>query len=164
MLGFTTVGWQGGRSRRRWLRSGRPWDPGRLCDLLHIVYQSSGAQSRGSAGGYWKPILRPDLLKENVDGEALEWAASRLRANSRKRKLLLVISDGAPVDDATLSANDLNILDRHLKQVARDLEASPDIDLAAIGIGIEFDLSRFYSNFSTVKTVEDLGGAVVEDS
>ena len=105
-------------------------------------------------------MLRPDLLKENVDGEALEWAATRLRQSDRKRKLLLVISDGAPVDDATLSANGLDFLDRHLKSVVRELETCSDIDVAGIGIG--FEVSRYYSTSSTVRVSEDLGTALLE--
>jgi cobaltochelatase CobT len=155
VLGFTTASWRGGQSRQRWLRRFRPRAPGRLCDLLHVVYRSAEDPVAASL----TPMLRPGLLKENVDGEALLWAASRLRSASRARRVLLVMSDGAPVDDSTLSANDLSYLDRHLKSVVAELEASDDVRLAALGIG--YDVSRYYSCFATVRTPEDLGVAMV---
>jgi len=160
ILGFTTVSWKGGRSRREWIHGGRqPSPPGRLCDLLHIEYEHANTLSPATGGWSLRPMLRPDLPKENVDGEAIEWAVSRLRSNARERKLLLVISDGAPVDDATLTENESGILDRHLKEVIRDLEGGSDIRLGAIGIG--FEVNRYYSASSTVKTAEDLGEAVI---
>lgn len=155
VLGFTTVSWHGGRSRKRWFRRGRPKSPGRLCDLLHIVYRRAG----DSVAAPLTPMLRPGLLKENVDGEALLWAAERLRALPQRRKLLLVVSDGAPVDDATLAANDLGYLDRHLQAVVSQLEASLDMELAALGIG--HDVERYYARTATVKTPEDLGLTMV---
>ena len=155
VLGFTTVSWKGGRSRRSWLLRGRPRNPGRLCDLLHIVYRSGDDGTTRGAGWSFRPMLRPDLLKENVDGEALQWAVSRLRACGQSRKILLVISDGAPVDDSTLLANDVGYLDRHLRAVVSDLEASEDILVAAIGIGT--DASRYYSRAVQVAIPEELG-------
>ncbi|WP_184718157.1 cobalamin biosynthesis protein CobT [Caulobacter sp.] len=151
VLGFTTVSWKGGRSRKRWLGRGRwPRAPGRLCDLLHVVYRRAGDPAASLA-----PMLRPGLLKENVDGEALAWAASRLRALPQRRKILLVVSDGAPVDDSTLLANDLGYLDRNLCETIADLEAASDIELAAMGV--DYDVSRYYPRAAVVQTPDDLG-------
>jgi cobaltochelatase CobT len=160
ILGFTTVRWKGGRSRQRWLWRGRPRNPGRLCDLLHIVYRPAD-DPRASTGSWsLKPMLRPDLPKENVDGEAVEWAASRLRARPETRKILLVISDGAPVDDSTLLANGPEILDRHLRHVIAELAVSNDIRLGSVGIG--FDVGRYYARSATVEVAEDIGVATVD--
>ena len=159
VLGFTTVRWKGGEARKRWLSRGRRRNPGRLCDLLHIIYRSAG-DSRASAGGWsFKPMLRPDLPKENVDGEAVEWAISRLRARPERRKILLVISDGAPVDDSTLMENDPGILERHLRHVIAEIQAAGDIQLGAAGIG--FDVGRYYARAATVEVPEDIGAAVI---
>lgn len=155
ILGFTTVSWRGGRPRQRWLRRGKPANPGRLCELLHVVYRQAGDPVAKSL----TPMLRPGLLKENVDGEAVLWAASRLRALPQRRKLLLIVSDGAPVDDATLAANDLGYLDRHLRTVVDEIEASGDIELLALRIGEEF--APYYSRSATVRTPEDLGLAML---
>ncbi len=161
VLGFTTVSWKGGKSRRRWRRRGRrPTRPGRLCDLLHIIYRSADDIRASGAGWTFRPMLRPDMLKENVDGEALEWAAARLRACPQTRKVMLVISDGAPVDDSTLLANGPNILARHLSEVIARLTTDGDITLAAIGVGV--DVSRYYPRNTTVHTPEDLGAAMLE--
>jgi cobaltochelatase CobT len=160
ILGFTTSSWRGGHSRRKWNFSGRPSLPGRLCDLLHIVYRSADDTRSSTEGPHLKPMLRPDLPKENVDGEALEWAASRLRARPESRKLLLVISDGAPVDDSTLHSNQPRILHDHLTEVVHALETSGDIRVAALGIN--YDVSKYYSNACTVRTPHDLGIAVME--
>jgi cobaltochelatase CobT len=159
VLGFTTMRWGGGEARKLWKNAGEPEQPGRLCDLLHIVYQSIEERRLLTGGGRFGAMLRPHLLKENVDGEALEWAAARLRARPQTRKRLVVISDGAPIDDSTLLANDPDILDRHLKQVVRDLESSPDIEVGALGIG--FDVRRYYANAVTIATVQDLGTAMI---
>lgn len=160
ILGFTTQSWRGGRSRLRWNSRLRPPNPGRLCDLLHIVYRPA-SETCSSAGGWdFRAMLRPDLPKENVDGEAVEWAANRLRAMSCERRILLVVSDGAPVDDSTLEANDLEYLDRHLKSVIAGLTANGDIDLAAVGIG--FDVSRYYRRSAVVQVPNDLGTAMIE--
>jgi cobaltochelatase CobT len=159
VLGFTTATWKGGRSRARWLREGRPYRPGRLCDLLHIVYRSPDDPRASSGGWTFKPMLRPDLLKENVDGEAVTWAASRLLARERPRKLLLAISDGAPVDDSTLMANGPSILDDHLRSVLAEIDRAGRIRTAAVGIG--FDVSRYYAVSATVTTPDDLGGAAI---
>lgn len=160
VLGFTTSSWRGGFSRQRWNRRFRPRNPGRLCDLLHIVYRWSG-NARASTGSWdFKPMLRPDLPKENVDGEAIEWAAMRLRAHPEHRKILLVLSDGAPVDDSTLAANDLGILRRHLVDVIAEIEENGDIEIAAIGI--EHEIEDFYPTSATVNTPNDLGPATIE--
>ncbi len=159
ILGFTTTSWKGGKARQKWLRIGKPRHPGRLCDLLHIIYRDADDRRPGAGGWNFKPMLRPDLLKENVDGEALEWAVRRLRARPERSKILLVVSDGAPVDDSTLLANDLNILDQHLKDVIHDIEASTDVRVAGLGIG--FDVSRYYSSAVTIETAKDLGQAML---
>jgi cobaltochelatase CobT len=159
ILGFTTVRWQGGKSRARWLRQGRPPQPGRLSDLLHIVYRRAEDTRTSTGGPDFKPMLRPDLPKENVDGEALLWAVSRLRSRPGSRKLLVVLSDGAPVDDATLMANDLGYLDRHLRAVIQAIEAAGDIRIVSIGIG--FDTSRYYATPTMITTPEDLGKTLI---
>ncbi len=160
VLGFTTCSWHGGKSRKKWERSGSPRQPGRLCDLLHIIYRSVEDRRASTEGPTFKPMLRPDLPKENVDGEAVEWAASRLRQRPQRTKILLVISDGAPVDDSTLQVNHSHILEDHVIAVVHALEEASDIRVAAIGIG--FDVSRYYGNASTVKVPEDLGVAVID--
>jgi cobaltochelatase CobT len=143
VLGFTTRSWRGGESRKAWQAAGRSRRPGRLCDLLHIVYQAA-AEGTGLTGlPSLIPMLRSDLLKENVDGEALKWAAGRLRALPASRRILLILSDGAPVDDSTLTDNSPRILERHVRQVISELEGSSDIELLALGIG--FDVSRYYA-------------------
>ncbi len=168
VLGFTTSSWRGGQARATWTRGRpsklwiwrrRPPRPGRLCDLLHIVYREPDDFRPWASHWSFRNMLRPDLPKENVDGEALEWASDRLRGLPQQRKLLIVISDGAPVDDSTLSANDGWILDRHLRAVVGALEASADIQLSAIGIG--FDVSRYYKNSAIVTTADDLGEALI---
>jgi cobaltochelatase CobT len=159
VLGFTTVSWKGGNARSRWKAMFRPPLPGRLCDLLHIVYLSDGHPG-GGAGGWWmRPMLRPDLPKENVDGEALEWAAARLRSKPKSRKILIVISDGAPVDDSTLLANGPDILVRHLREVIGRLQSGSDVAVAALGIG--FDVDRYYSVSAKAETPEDLGPGLI---
>ena len=125
--------WRGGKSRWSWRRAGRPASPGRLCDLLHIIYRSA---DETIAGPPWsiRNLLRREILKENIDGEAVLWAAHRLRGRSEKRKILVVVSDGAPVDDSTLAANDPLILDRHLREVIASIEHASDIRLGAVGL------------------------------
>jgi cobaltochelatase CobT len=159
VLGFTTVGWKGGKSRERWIRCGRPSGPGRLCDLLHVIYRDAGDQRASTGGPNYGKMLRPDLPKENIDGEAIEWAAARLRTRFEPKKLLIVISDGAPVDDSTLSDNGPHFLDHHLRQVVEEIQSSPDIQIAAIGIG--FDVSRYYKIARTVTSPSDLGPALI---
>lgn len=159
VLGFTTTSWRGGLSRRLWKSRFKPPNPGRLCDLLHVIYQSADDMRASGRGFGFKPMLRPDLPKENVDGEALEWAASRLLARPEKRKFLVVLSDGAPVDDATLSANGLDYLDRHLKEVVAHLESDPRLEVAAVGIG--FDARDYYARAVSVQAIEDIGTSVI---
>ena len=133
ILGFTTVSWRGGRSREKWVRSGRPAHPGRLCDLLHIVYRSAHDRYAGAPRSV-RNLANDKLLKENVDGEAVAWAAGRLRNRHEARKILVVVSDGAPVDDSTFAANDGGILSRHLKNVIASIDNTHAIRLAAIGL------------------------------
>ncbi len=133
ILGFTTVDWRGGKSRELWLTNGKPKDPGRLNDLLHIVYRDASETTPGAPYAT-RHILREELLKENIDGEALNWASERLKKLDAENKLILVIADGVPVDDATLSVNPGNFLERHLLSVAEDISTTPGFKLAGIGI------------------------------
>jgi cobaltochelatase CobT len=159
VLGFTTASWKGGRARRRWVWRLRPRRPGRLCDLLHVIYRDA-EEARVSTGSWnFRAMLRADLPKENVDGEALEWAADRLRALPERRKIIVVLSDGAPVDDSTLLANGPDILDRHLKRVVRQLEGAGDVELAALGIG--FDVSHYYAKSALIQAPEEMGTALI---
>lgn len=157
ILGQTTVSWHGGRSRKAWIAAGRPANPGRLCDLLHIVYRT--ADERSFALRALEPMLRPDLLKENVDGEAILWAASRLHERPEPTKILVVISDGAPVDDSTLHENDEGILYDHFKSVIKELQDDGEIVLGAVGIG--YSVGHLYKTAEEVDTPDDLGGALI---
>ncbi|MGE3746546.1 MAG: cobaltochelatase subunit CobT, partial [Sphingomonadaceae bacterium] len=159
ILGFTTRAWKGGQSREHWLGGGRPAHPGRLNDLRHIVYKRADEpwrHARKSLG----LMMREGLLKENIDGEALLWAHSRLISRSEERKVLMVISDGAPVDDSTLSVNSGTYLERHLRQVIGWIEARSPVELVAIGIG--HDVTRYYQRAVTIMDAEQLGGTMVE--
>jgi cobaltochelatase CobT len=159
ILGFTTRAWKGGQSREKWLADGRPPQPGRLNDLRHIVYKQADEpwrRARKSLG----LMMREGLLKENIDGEALLWAHQRLIGRVEERKILMVISDGAPVDDSTLSVNSGTYLERHLRQVIGWIEARSPIELIAIGIG--HDVTRYYSRAVTIMDAEQLGGTMVE--
>jgi cobaltochelatase CobT len=159
ILGFTTSGWKGGNSARDWARAGRPKDPGRLNDLLHIVYKSADEPVRRSRA-HVCAMLETALLKENIDGEALLWAWRRLLTRPESRKVLIVISDGAPVDQATLEHNaDKAILDRHLRGVIAAIEASRSIELTAIGV--KHDVGRYYRNSVQIDKVENLGASLV---
>lgn len=158
LLGFTTRAWKGGQSRYKWTQDGRPPEPGRLNDLRHIIYKSADIpwrRARLSLG----LMLRDGLLKENIDGEALLWAARRLKARPEHRHILMVISDGAPVDDSTASANTPDYLDEHLHKVIAKLEADPTLELLAIGIG--HDVTRYYANSVTISSASDLGDIMV---
>lgn len=159
ILGFTTRGWKGGQSREQWLSDGRPPHPGRLNDLRHIVYKRADEPYRHSRKSLGL-MMREGLLKENIDGEALLWAHARLLARPEERRILLVISDGAPVDDSTASANGGTYLERHLRQVIGWIEGRSTIELAAIGIG--HDVTRYYSRAVTIMDAEQLGGALIE--
>jgi len=158
ILGFTTRSWKGGTSREKWVEQGKPKNPGRLNDLRHIVYKSADMpwrRARPSLG----LMLREGLLKENIDGEALMWAHNRLLARPEQRRILMVISDGAPVDDATLSANPGNYLERHLREVIHYIETKSDVELTAIGIG--HDVTRYYRRAVTIVDAEELGGTMM---
>jgi cobaltochelatase CobT len=159
VLGFTTRMWKGGQSRERWLAGGKPANPGRLNDLRHIVYKPADApwrRARKSLG----LMLREGILKENIDGEALLWAHERLLARSEQRRILMVISDGAPVDDSTLSVNPGNYLERHLREVIDWIETRSPVELVAIGIG--HDVTRYYRRAVTIVDAEQLGGTMME--
>lgn len=159
ILGFTTRGWKGGQSRELWLSEGRPPNPGRLNDLRHIIYKRADEPYRHSRRSLGL-MMREGLLKENIDGEALVWAHARLLARPEERRILLVISDGAPVDDSTASANGGTYLEKHLRQVINWIEGRSNIELAAIGIG--HDVTRYYSRAVTIMDAEQLGGALIE--
>jgi cobaltochelatase CobT len=159
VLGFTTRAWKGGQSRERWVADGKPRNPGRLNDLRHIVYKSADAPWRRSRKNLGL-MLREGLLKENIDGEALLWAYRRLLSRSEHRRILMVISDGAPVDDSTLSVNPGNYLEKHLREVIRDIEGRNLVELIAIGIG--HDVTRYYRRAVTIVDAEELGGTMMK--
>ena len=159
ILGFTTRAWKGGQARDRWIKDGKPAHPGRLNDLRHIVYKSADAPWRRARKNLGL-MMREGLLKENIDGEALQWAHARLVGRPEQRRILLVISDGAPVDDSTQSVNDPHYLERHLRRVIAEVEAAGVVELAAIGIG--HDVTRYYRRAVTLVDVDQLGGALVE--
>jgi cobaltochelatase CobT len=159
ILGFTTRAWKGGQSREAWLAAGKPANPGRLNDLRHIIYKSADAPWRRARKNLGL-MMREGLLKENIDGEALDWAHKRLLARTEQRKILMMISDGAPVDDSTLSVNPGNYLERHLRWVIEDIETRSPVELIAIGIG--HDVTRYYRRAVTIVDAEELGGAMTE--
>jgi cobaltochelatase CobT len=159
ILGFTTRAWKGGQSREKWLSAGKPTAPGRLNDLRHIIYKAADQPWRRARRNLGL-MMREGLLKENIDGEALIWAHNRLLARYEQRRILMVISDGAPVDDSTLSVNSGNYLERHLRQVIADIEGRSPIELIAIGIG--HDVTRYYKRAVTIVDAEELGGAMTE--
>jgi cobaltochelatase CobT len=160
ILGFTTRAWKGGQSREAWLAAGKPPNPGRLNDLRHIIYKSADAPWRRARKNLGL-MMREGLLKENIDGEALDWAHKRLLARSEQRKILMMISDGAPVDDSTLSVNPGNYLERHLRWVIEEVEQRSPVELIAIGIG--HDVTRYYRRAVTIVDAEELGGAMTEN-
>ena len=159
ILGFTTRAWKGGLSREKWLAQGREMQPGRLNDLRHIVYKSADAPWRRTRENLGL-MMKEGLLKENIDGEALEWAHRRLLGRREQRKILMVISDGAPVDDSTLSVNPANYLEKHLRDVIAMVEKRKAVELLAIGIG--HDVTRYYQRAVTITDVEQLAGAMTE--
>ncbi len=159
ILGFTTRSWKGGASRENWVTAGKPKNPGRLNDLRHIVYKGADTPWRRARKNLGL-MLREGLLKENIDGEALMWAHNRLLGRPEQRRVLMVISDGAPVDDATLSANPGNYLERHLRDVISHIENRSDVELTAIGIG--HDVTRYYRRAVTIMDAEELGGAMMQ--
>jgi cobaltochelatase CobT len=159
ILGFTTRAWKGGQSREAWLAAGKPANPGRLNDLRHIIYKSADAPWRRARKNLGL-MMREGLLKENIDGEALDWAHKRLLGRSEQRKILMMISDGAPVDDSTLSVNPGNYLERHLRHIIEEIETRSPVELIAIGIG--HDVTRYYRRAVTIVDAEELGGAITE--
>jgi cobaltochelatase CobT len=159
ILGFTTRAWKGGLSREAWLQAGKPASPGRLNDLRHIIYKSADMPWRRARKNLGL-MMREGLLKENIDGEALDWAHKRLLARPEQRRILMVISDGAPVDDSTLSVNPGNYLERHLRHVITEIETRSPAELIAIGIG--HDVTRYYRRAVTIVDAEELGGVMTE--
>ena len=159
ILGFTTRAWKGGQSRETWLASGRPQTPGRLNDLRHIIYKGADSPWRRARANLGL-MMKEGLLKENIDGEALEWAHRRLMARREARRILMVISDGAPVDDSTLSVNSASFLEKHLRDVIAMIEKRRTVELIAIGIG--HDVTRYYQHAVTITDVEQLAGAMTE--
>ncbi|HEX8057242.1 MAG TPA: cobaltochelatase subunit CobT, partial [Novosphingobium sp.] len=159
ILGFTTRAWKGGQSREAWLGAGKPQHPGRLNDLRHIVYKKADEPWRRARRNLGL-MMREGLLKENIDGEALLWAHTRLLARPEDRRILMVISDGAPVDDSTLSVNSAGYLEAHLRKVIDWIERQSPVQLVAIGIG--HDVTRYYKRAVTIMDVEQLGGTMIE--
>ena len=159
ILGFTTRAWKGGQSRERWIAAGKPANPGRLNDLRHIVYKPADAPWRRARRNLGL-MLREGILKENIDGEALAWAHNRLLERTEQRRILMVISDGAPVDDSTLSVNPGNYLEKHLREVIHEIERLGEVELTAIGIG--HDVTRYYRRAVTIVDAEQLGGVMLE--
>ncbi len=160
ILGFTTKAWKGGESREQWIKEGKPLNPGRLNDLRHIIYKSGDAAWRRSKKNLGL-LLREGILKENVDGEALKWAFNRIENRNEKRKILIVISDGAPVDDSTLSVNPGNYLEKNLRDTILKIENKTNVELIAIGIG--HDVSRYYSKAVTIMDVDQLGEVLLKE-
>lgn len=159
VLGFTTIAWKGGQSRADWLEAGREANPGRLNDLRHIIYKAADAPWRRARNNLGL-MMKEGLLKENIDGEALEWAHARMTVRPEQRRILMVVSDGAPVDDSTLSVNSSNFLDAHLRKVIEMIETQKRVELVAIGIG--HDVTRYYKRAVTITDPEQLAGAVTE--
>tara|TARA_B100000989_G_scaffold96034_1_gene69900 strand:+ start:1993 stop:3789 length:1797 start_codon:yes stop_codon:yes gene_type:complete len=158
ILGFTTKNWKGGESREKWNAIGKPKNPGRLNDLRHIIYKSADIQWRQSKNNLGL-MLKEGLLKENIDGEAILWAFNRLRKRKEERKILMVISDGAPVDDSTLSVNSGDFLEKNLKKVVKTIEDKKDTEILAIGIG--HDVSRYYKKAIKITDVQELGDVMI---
>tara|TARA_Y100000590_G_scaffold415629_1_gene513589 strand:- start:12 stop:785 length:774 start_codon:yes stop_codon:yes gene_type:complete len=160
ILGFTTKNWKGGKSREEWNKSGKIKYPGRLNDLRHIIYKSADSQWRQSKKNLGL-MLKEGILKENIDGEAIMWAYNRLKKRKEERKILMVISDGAPVDDSTLSVNSGDYLEKHLKKVVKFVESKNDIEILAIGIG--HDVSRYYDRAIKITDVQELGDVMISE-
>ena len=158
ILGFTTKNWKGGKSREEWNKNNKPKNPGRLNDLRHIIYKSADIQWRQSKENLGL-MLKEGLLKENIDGEAIAWAYTRLKKRKEERKILMIISDGAPVDDSTLSVNSGDLLEKHLKKIVKYIENKNDIEILAIGIG--HDVSRYYKKAIKITDVQELGDVMI---
>ncbi len=159
ILGFTTKNWKGGESREDWNKNGKPHYPGRLNDLRHIIYKSADSNWRQSKKNLGL-MLKEGLLKENIDGEAILWAFDRLKKRKEERKILMVISDGAPVDDSTLSVNSGDFLEKHLKKVVKTIQDNQDFEILAIGIG--HDVSRYYRKAIKITDVQELGDVMIK--
>ncbi len=159
ILGFTTKNWKGGKSREEWNKNNKPKNPGRLNDLRHIIYKSADIQWRQSKKNLGL-MLKEGLLKENIDGEAIMWAYNRIKKREEERKILMIISDGAPVDDSTLSVNSGDFLEKHLKKIVKFVENKKDVEILAIGIG--HDVSRYYSKAIKITDVQELGDVMIE--
>ena len=157
-MGFTTKNWKGGKSREKWNLNNKPSNPGRLNDLRHIVYKSADKPWRQSKKNLGL-MLKEGLLKENIDGEALLWAYKRIAKRKEERKILMVISDGAPVDDSTLSVNSGDYLEKHLKHTVKWIEESSNIEILAVGIG--HDVTRYYKKAIKIADVQELGDVMV---
>jgi cobaltochelatase CobT len=160
ILGFTTKNWKGGQSRELWSKNGKPKVPGRLNDLRHIIYKSADAQWRQAKNNLGL-MLKEGLLKENIDGEAILWAYNRLKKRNEERKILMVISDGAPVDDSTLSINSGDFLEKHLKKIVKFIEDKSETEILAIGIG--HDVSRYYNKAIKITDVNELGDVMISE-
>jgi cobaltochelatase CobT len=158
ILGFTTKNWKGGKSREEWNKNNKPKNPGRLNDLRHIIYKSADIQWRQSKENLGL-MLKEGLLKENIDGEAIAWAYTRLKKRKEERKILMIISVGAPVDDSTLSVNSGDLLEKHLKKIVKYIENKNDIEILAIGIG--HDVSRYYKKAIKITDVQELGDVMI---
>ena len=158
VLGFTTKNWKGGKSREKWTKNDKPKKPGRLNDLRHIIYKSADAQWRQTKNNLGL-MLKEGLLKENIDGEAISWAFNRIKKRKEERKILMIISDGAPVDDSTLSVNSGDFLEKHLKKIVKFIEVKSDVEILAIGIG--HDVSRYYSKTIKITDVHELGDVMI---
>ena len=160
ILGFTTKHWKGGSSREKWMKSGKPIRPGRLNDLRHIIYKSADTPWRLSKKNMGL-MLKEGLLKENIDGEALKWACEKMLKRNEDRKILMVISDGAPVDDSTLSTNSGDFLEKNLMKTVKWIESKSNVELLAIGIG--HDVTRYYKRAVKITDVQDLGDVMINE-
>ena len=158
VLGFTTKNWKGGKSREAWTKGDKPKSPGRLNDLRHIIYKSADTHWRQAKNNIGL-MLKEGLLKENIDGEAISWAFNRIKKRKEERKILMVISDGAPVDDSTLSVNSGDFLEKHLKKMVKFIETKSDVEILAIGIG--HDVSRYYNKAIKITDVHELGDVMI---
>jgi len=158
ILGFTTKNWKGGKSREKWNKSDKPKNPGRLNDLRHIIYKGADTHWRQAKNNLGL-MLKEGLLKENIDGEAISWAFNRIKKRKEERKILMVISDGAPVDDSTLSVNSGDFLEKHLKKIVKFIESKSDIEILAIGIG--HDVSRYYDKAIKITDIHELGDVMI---
>jgi cobaltochelatase CobT len=160
VLGFTTKNWKGGKSREAWNKSDKPKRPGRLNDLRHIIYKGADIHWRQAKNNLGL-MLKEGLLKENIDGEAISWAFNRIKKRKEERKILMVISDGAPVDDSTLSVNSGDFLEKHLKKMVKFIETKSDVEILAIGIG--HDVSRYYNKAIKITDVNELGDVMISE-